>query len=188
MPAGDNLPVIQFRSHMINSRNVFLIGPMGAGKTTIGRKLASALGLSFYDTDEIITEKTGVDIATIFDIEGESGFRERESRILDELSQRNGVVIATGGGAILRPENRERLKNRGHVVYLTVPLELQLRRTRRDTQRPLLQTEDPRARLATLQQEREPLYRSIADIVIDTSINDSKRLARELSERLATLD
>lgn len=173
---------------MSRTRNVFLIGPMGAGKTTIGRRLAPALGLTFYDSDDVIISRTGVDIATIFDIEGESGFRDRESRVLDELSSLEGVVLATGGGAVLRAENRERLKSRGRVVYLTVPLDLQLRRTRRDTQRPLLQTSNPRERLAALQREREPLYRAIADIVIDTGANDSKRLARDLINRLSEPD
>ncbi|AOU96764.1 shikimate kinase I [Acidihalobacter yilgarnensis] len=173
---------------MTERRNVFLIGPMGAGKTTIGRRLAPALGLDFYDSDELIISRTGVDIATIFDIEGESGFRERESRVLDELTQLDGVVIATGGGVVLSVENRNLLKARGRVVYLTVPLELQLRRTRRDNQRPLLQTSNPRERLETLQREREPLYQSIADIVIDTAANDSRRLARELIEQLSNTD
>lgn len=173
---------------MKETRNVFLIGPMGAGKTTVGRRLAPALGLHFYDTDEVIIAKTGVDIATIFDIEGEAGFRERESRVLDELSQRSGVVVATGGGSVLLPENREYLKTRGRVVYLTVPLDLQLKRTRQALNRPLLKTENPRERLIALQKEREPLYRSIADIVIDTSANDSRRLVRELLERLSTQD
>ncbi|OBS08220.1 shikimate kinase [Acidihalobacter prosperus] len=169
-------------------RNIFLVGPMGAGKTTIGRKLAPALGLSFYDSDEAIITRTGVDIATIFDIEGESGFRERESRIIDELTQHDGIVLATGGGAVLRADNREHLKARGRVVYLTVPIELQLKRTRRDSQRPLLQTANPRERLESLQREREPLYRSIADIVVDTAANDSRRLARELIQRLSSPD
>lgn len=158
---------------------------MGAGKTTLGRKLATTLGLTFYDSDETIIARTGVDIATIFDIEGETGFREREMRILDELTQLDNVVVATGGGAILRTENRDRLKTRGRVIYLTVPIELQLRRTRRDQQRPLLQTADPRERLINLQHEREHLYRSIADIEIDTSSNDSRRVIQDLVKQLS---
>jgi len=170
---------------MHRTRNIFLIGPMGAGKTTLGRKLAAILGLNFYDSDETIISRTGVDIATIFDIEGEVGFREREMRILDELTQLDDVLVATGGGAVLRTENRERLKKRGRVIYLTVPIELQLRRTRRDRQRPLLQTTDPRERLISLQREREPLYRSIADIEIDTSSNDSRRIIQDLVKQLS---
>ncbi|WP_455381007.1 shikimate kinase AroK [Acidihalobacter prosperus] len=170
---------------MQRTRNIFLIGPMGAGKTTLGRKLAAILGLNFYDSDEAIISRTGVDIATIFDIEGEAGFREREMRVLDELTQLDGVVVATGGGAVLRSENRERLSARGKVIYLTVPIELQLRRTRRDRQRPLLQTTDPRERLISLQREREPLYRSIADMEIDTSSNDSRRVIQDLVKQLS---
>lgn len=169
---------------MTQTRNVFLVGPMGAGKTTVGRRLAHMLGLEFLDSDALIIERTGVDIATIFDIEGEEGFRNRESRILDELTARQGIVLATGGGAITRETNRNALRSRGYVIYLTVPLELQLRRTRRDRKRPLLQTSDPRARLEQLNRERDPLYREAAHWVVDTGRNDSRRLARELAAHL----
>jgi shikimate kinase len=173
---------------MTSTRNIFLIGPMGAGKTTVGRRLAQMLGLDFVDGDAVIIERTGVDVATIFDIEGEEGFRNRESRLLEELTARQGTVLATGGGAVLRESNRILLKTRGYVVYLTVPLELQLRRTRRDRKRPLLQTANPRARLEQLNRERDPLYRETAHWVVDTQRNDSQRLARDLATHIKSLD
>lgn len=172
---------------MTSTRNVFLVGPMGAGKTTVGRRLAHMLGLDFIDSDAAIIERTGVDIATIFDIEGEDGFRDRESRLLEELTARQGIVLATGGGSVLREANRALLRTRGHVVYLTVPLELQLRRTRRDRKRPLLQTANPRARLEQLNRERDPLYRETAHQIVDTQRNDSQRLARDLARHIKEL-
>ena len=172
---------------MTSTRNIFLIGPMGAGKTTVGRRLAQMLGLDFVDGDAAIIERTGVDVATIFDIEGEEGFRNRESRLLEELTARQGIVLATGGGAVLRESNRNLLNTRGYVVYLTVPLELQLRRTRRDRKRPLLQTANPRARLEQLNHERDPLYRETAHWVVDTQRNDSQRLARDLAAHIKGL-
>lgn len=169
---------------MTHTRNVFLVGPMGAGKTTVGQRLAQLLGLEFVDSDAALIERTGVDIATIFDIEGEEGFRDRESRILEELTAHPGIVLATGGGAVTRASNRALLRARGTVIYLTVPLELQLQRTRRDRKRPLLQTTDPRARLERLNRERDPLYREAAHHVVDTGRNDSRRLARDLAAYL----
>ncbi|APZ44322.1 shikimate kinase AroK [Acidihalobacter ferrooxydans] len=169
---------------MPDKSSIFLIGPMGAGKTTVGRRLARILNLEFVDSDAEINKKTGVDTATIFEIEGEDGFRKRETRALEELSSRGGIVLATGGGAVLKPENRELLKSRGFVVYLTVPLELQLRRTRRDRKRPLLQTPNPRKRLQQLNRERDPLYRETAHWIVDTQRNDSQRLARELATHI----
>ena len=149
-------------------RNVFLIGPMGSGKTAVGRQLAKALGLEFHDADAEIERRTGVNISYIFEKEGEAGFRERERETLDALSQLEGVLVATGGGAILLPENRERLKRRGVVVYLRTSVAQQLERTRHSKQRPLLNTEDPEARLRMLMEHRAPLYESIATITVNT--------------------
>lgn len=157
---------------------------MGAGKTTVGRRLAQLLELDFIDSDAAIIERTGVDIATIFDIEGDAGFREREARVIDELTARQRIVLATGGGAVIREENRRRLKRRGFVIYLTVPLELQLRRTGRDRKRPLLHTTNPRARLEQLNRERDPLYRETAHLIVDTQRNDSQRLALDLATHI----
>ena len=148
--------------------NIVLIGPMGAGKTTVGRQLAQQLRLPFVDSDQEIEKRTGVDISTIFEFEGEDGFRQRESAMLEELSAREGMILATGGGSVIRPENRDRLQQAGFVVYLYTPVSVQLRRTARDRKRPLLQTENPKQRLQTLLNERDPLYREIADLVVDT--------------------
>lgn len=141
---------------------------MGAGKTTIGRQLARTLGLSFVDSDREVERRSGVDIPTIFDFEGEAGFRRRERAMIDELTQRDDVVVATGGGAVLDPDNRNDLASRGTVVYLETSVEEQLRRTRHDRNRPLLQAEDRRATLTQLEAQRAPLYREIADIVVTT--------------------
>lgn len=148
--------------------NVILVGLMGAGKTTVGRAVARRLGRQFYDSDHEIEARTGVRIPVIFEHEGEDGFRQREAQTIDELTQRSGIVLATGGGAVLRAENRENIKSRGTVVYLRAnPHDLWLR-TRRDKNRPLLQTADPRARLEQLFQERDALYRECATFVIET--------------------
>ncbi len=146
--------------------NLFFIGFMGAGKTTIGRAVAHQLGRPFLDTDHEIEARCGVKIATIFELEGEEGFRRRESRVLDELTRRSGIVLATGGGIVLRPENREMLRTRGQVIYLDATLPEIWRRTRRNRNRPLLQTDNPRARLEALFCERDPLYREVAHIVM----------------------
>lgn len=148
--------------------NVILVGLMGAGKTTVGRAVARRLGRQFYDSDHEIEARTGVRIPVIFEHEGEDGFRQREAHTIDELTQRSGIVLATGGGVVLRAENRECIKSRGTVVYLrATPHDLWLR-TRRDKNRPLLQTADPRARLEQLFQERDALYRECATFVIET--------------------
>lgn len=148
--------------------NVFLIGLMGAGKTTVGRALARRLGRPFFDSDHEIEARTGVRVAEIFEREGEAGFREREAEVIDELTRMPHIVMATGGGAILREETRERLKARGTVIYLrSNPHDLWLR-TRRDRNRPLLQTEDPRGKLEALYAARDPLYRACARFVIET--------------------
>ncbi|MDX1609150.1 MAG: shikimate kinase AroK [Halofilum sp. (in: g-proteobacteria)] len=153
---------------MASPRRIFLVGPMGAGKTTIGRQLARTLDLTFLDSDREIEHRSGVDIPTIFDFEGEAGFRRRERAMIDELTQRDDVVVATGGGAVLDADNRNDLASRGTVVYLETSVEEQLRRTRHDRKRPLLQAEDRRATLEKLQAQRDPLYREIAGIVVTT--------------------
>lgn len=162
-------------------RNVFLVGPMGAGKTTIGKQLAQILHLEFIDSDQEIEARTGAPIDWIFDIEGESGFRNREKDVIAELSQRQGIVLATGGGAIAEAENRTFLAGRGIVVYLETSIEQQLERTRRDKRRPLLQgNDDPEATLVALHQERDKLYREIADIVVATNENSIKTVANKI--------
>lgn len=145
-------------------RNIFLIGPMGSGKTSIGQRLADMFELEFLDCDHELEERTGASVSLIFDVEGEEGFRERETRMLEELSAREGVLIATGGGVILRERNRELLRERGLVVYLNTPVSWQLRRLRRDKSRPLLQTPDRKEKLMRLAEERNPLYAELADI------------------------
>ena len=157
---------------------------MGAGKTTIGRQIASELSLEFFDSDHEIENRTGVTITHIFDIEGETGFRKRETAILDELTTKKGIVLATGGGAILKAENRQFLMSRGTIIYLYADIETLLERTSKDRNRPLLQTEDPQAVLKELFEIRDPLYRETADIIIDTG-KDSARLAlKEILEKL----
>ena len=153
--------------------SLFLTGPMGAGKSTIGRQLSKQLKRPFHDSDHEIENRTGVDIPLIFELEGEAGFRKREAAVIDELTQLPDIVLATGGGAILDPVNRQHLRERGTIIYLHTSVDQQLKRTCRDRNRPLLQTDDPRGRLAALMAEREPLYREIADLVIET---DGKRV------------
>ncbi len=166
------------------ARNLFLIGMMGAGKSTIGRLLARRLKRPFYDSDHEVERRCGVAIAIVFDIEGEAGFRARESQVVDELSALKGVVVATGGGAVLDPENRRRLAARGTVVYLhALPAEL-YQRVRHDRKRPLLATPDPRRTLEQLYAQRDPLYREIADCVVDTGRQSASALARDLLGRL----
>lgn len=148
--------------------SIFLIGPMGAGKTTIGKRLARALKRRFIDCDHEIEKRTGASIPLIFEIEGETGFRAREKRVIDDLSQEPGIVLATGGGAVLDADNRERLRTRGLVVYLHAPIELLAARTRNDTNRPLLQSGNRTERLREIMIKREPLYREIANLTIDT--------------------
>ena len=158
---------------------------MGSGKTAVGRQLAERLGLSFADSDAEIEARTGVDIAYIFEREGEAGFRIRERDMIDELTQRASIVLATGGGAILLPENRERLSTRGTVVFLDATVDQQLQRTRRGRNRPLLATADPRTRLEELMRVREPLYRSIAAITIATNSRKLGSVADEIATALA---
>lgn len=163
---------------------VFLVGPMGAGKTTIGRQLAQRLGLEFLDSDHEIEQRAGVDIATIFDFEGEAGFRERETRILDELTQRDRIVLATGGGAVIAERNRELLHTRGFVIHLAITVDEQLRRTRRDRSRPLLQNTDQRATLTRLAGQRDALYRAVAHVTVDTGGRRSRHTLERIVEQL----
>lgn len=160
--------------------SIFLVGPMGAGKTTIGKKLAEQRGLHFVDSDHEIEARTGVDIPFIFEKEGEEGFRKREQCAIEELTQRSGIVLATGGGAVLRPENRCHLKARGYVVYLHASVAQQYARVERSDNRPLLAQGDRRETLARLFAERDPLYREVADLVLDTDGKNAKQLAREI--------
>ncbi len=164
--------------------NLFLIGPMGAGKTTIGRRLAQALRREFLDSDQEIERQAGASIPLIFEVEGEGGFRLREKAVIAELTQRAEIVLATGGGAILDPGNRRCLTGRGLVVYLRASVDEQLRRTRQDDNRPLLQTADPRARLAELFDRRDPLYREAADWMISTEDRPLGQVTREILRRL----
>jgi shikimate kinase len=163
---------------------VFLVGPMGAGKTTIGKYLAQHLKLSFADTDTEIEARTGADIPWIFDVEGEEGFREREQHVVAEMTEWDDVVLATGGGVVLRPENRRALAGRGYVVYLYATVEEQVRRTRHDRRRPLLQNGDPGGVLRTLMAERDPLYREIADHIIETDSCSPRTVAQRLVREL----
>lgn len=157
---------------------------MGAGKTTIGRRLAVALELEFVDSDHEIETRTGASISLIFDIEGEAGFRRREKAMLDELTKRDGIVLATGGGAILDPDNRAILQARGTVVHLACGVEQQLDRTRHGRNRPLLETEDQRVRLEDLAAHRNPLYREVAALVVDTEGRSAKSVVLDLVRAL----
>ena len=152
-----------------NTRNIYLVGLMGAGKTTIGKALAKRLAYHFIDSDHEIEVRTGVSLPTIFEIEGEDGFRKREAQVIADLAALEGHVVATGGGAVLRPENRQHLQASGFVVYLDVPLPTLCERTRHDRNRPLLQVRDPLQKLKELHAQRDPLYRSIADVVVSGS-------------------
>ena len=163
-------------------RPVFLIGMMAAGKTTVGRLLAQSLGYEFVDADRELEARSGVLVATIFAIEGEEGFRRREAALLDDLSQRSGIVLATGGGAVLNAETRRVLKERGLVIYLRANSEEIHRRTRNDRSRPLLQTADPKARIEQLLQERQSLYESTAHVVFHSAAANPKRLVRRILE------
>jgi shikimate kinase len=169
---------------MPENQNVYLVGPMGSGKTAVGRQLARLLRLGFRDSDVEIERRTGVDIPYIFEKEGETGFREREREVIDALTQLQNVVVATGGGAVLLPENREKLASRGRVVYLKTGIEQQLERTRHGRQRPLLYTDDPEARLRELMTVRAPLYESIANVTVMTDGRHVRTVAVEIAQLL----
>lgn len=165
--------------------NIFLVGLMGAGKTSVGRMLARRLHKEFIDSDAEVERVTGVKISVIFEIEGEAGFRAREEKMIDQLTAKTGIVLATGGGAVLSRANREHLGTRGHVIYLCAAPEDLWRRTRRDRSRPLLQTPDPLAKLRALHAERDPLYREIADLVVDTGAQSVSHLTSRIQQLLA---
>jgi shikimate kinase len=168
--------------------NVFLVGPMGVGKSTIGRHLAKLLKMDFVDSDHEIERRTGVTIAVIFEIEGEAGFRAREAAVLSDLTDNRGnLILATGGGAVLRPANREILCTRGLVVYLHAAIDILLKRTHRDHRRPLLQTADPRRIMQELLEHRDPLYREVADLVVETDQRSPTTVAREVAAKLKPL-
>jgi shikimate kinase len=168
--------------------NIFLIGPMGAGTSTVGKQLAKALGRDFYDTDKEIERRTGVSISWIFEMEGESGFRQREQKVLDELSQLKNIVLATGGGIVLPEENRRMLRSRGYVVYLSTSIEQLLRRTNKDKNRPLLQTDNPRETVKALMAERTPLYQGVADIELRTGEQSIQYVVSGLVNQLEQID
>ena len=165
-------------------RNVYLVGLMGAGKTTIAKVLAKRLAYQFVDSDHEIEARTGVSLPTIFEIEGEEGFRKREAQVIEDLSSLRGRVVATGGGAVLRAENRASLQRSGLVVYLNVPLQTLCERTRHDKNRPLLRVSDPLRKLKELHQQRDPLYRSIADVVVSGSRISAQSVLQLLLKKL----
>jgi shikimate kinase len=163
---------------------LFLIGPMGAGKTAIGRELARQLDLEFLDADHEIERRTGADIALIFEKEGEAGFRRREREVIEDLTQRPRLVLATGGGAILDPANREALKSRGFVIYLKASLDAQAARTAQNRNRPLLETTDRQARLKQLFETREPLYEALAELTVETDSGQVKQISQRIISEL----
>ncbi len=168
--------------------NIFLVGMMGAGKTTVGKALARRLDREFVDTDRVLVERTGVPVATIFEIEGEEGFRRRETTLLEELAARRDCVIATGGGAVLSEHNRRLMRQAGTVVYLRARVESLWERTRHDTTRPLLATADPRATLASILEKRDPLYREAAHVMVDTGSQSAAALVNRVLAALGEHD
>jgi len=170
---------------MNHPKNIFLVGPMGAGKSAVGRQLARSLHLTFMDSDDEVESRTGVDIAFIFEKEGEAGFRKREAAAIDDLTRIDGVVLATGGGAIIDPDSRNRLGGRGFVVYLYTSADQQFARTSRGRERPLLENGDRRQILEALLMERDPLYREIADLVVETDGRKVHSVAKEILEKVS---
>ncbi|MEK2609627.1 shikimate kinase AroK [Pseudomonas shirazensis] len=168
-------------------RNLILVGPMGAGKSTIGRLLAKELRLLFKDSDKEIELRTGTNIPWIFDKEGEPGFRDREEAMIAELCELDGVVVATGGGAVMRDANRRALHAGGRVIYLHASVEQQVGRTARDRNRPLLRTANPEATLRALLESRDPLYREIADVIVETDERPPRMVVQDILERLEQL-
>lgn len=168
----------------LRNGNIFLVGPMGAGKTAVGRHLARDLGIGFLDSDAEIEKRTGVDIGYIFEKEGEAGFRRREQEVIEALTEQSNVVLATGGGAVLAEENRKLLDERGTVVYLHATVDQQLQRTRRGRERPLLKSGNRPKILAELMQVRDPLYRSIADVIVETDQRSVAAVAAQVRDRL----
>ena len=172
---------------MKKTNSIYLVGPMGVGKTTIGRVLADMLQLEFYDSDREIEASTGADIPWIFDVEGEAGFRARESRMINTLTRMKKIVLATGGGAVLADKNRQRLAKRGYVVYLRASIKQQVERTSRDKNRPLLQTPNPEKKIRELMRIRDPLYREVADLVVDTNRRNPKTVSQEICRKVKAL-
>ena len=168
----------------MSSQNLFLVGPMGAGKSAVGRQLAKMLHMSFVDSDDEIESRTGVDIPFIFEKEGEDGFRKREAKVIDELSSRAGIVLATGGGAVVNPDNRNFLGARGFVVYLHTSVDQQVARTQKGRERPMLASGDSREILEKLMVVRDPMYREIADLTVDTDGRKVRAVANEILEKL----
>jgi len=168
--------------------NIILIGPMGAGKTTIGRQIARIFSYDFYDSDREIEERTGASIPLIFEMEGESGFRKREQNIISDLCQKNHMVLATGGGAVLREKNQKTLSSSGTVVYLCADIDDLLERTAKDKNRPLLQTENPKETLKKILIERDPIYSELADIILATNKMTVHSAVKELEKRLKHLN
>lgn len=169
---------------MTKENNVFLIGPMGAGKTSVGKLLAKILRFEFYDSDQEIEELTGADIPWIFDIEGEAGFRKREMKVIDQLTKKSGIVLATGGGVVLSSENRKNLSSRGAVFYLSVCVDEQVRRTYRSRNRPLILNQNLHEIFERLKKEREPLYLEAADYVIDTNHGSVKTIVEMILQHI----
>ncbi|WMY95108.1 MAG: shikimate kinase AroK [Arsenophonus sp.] len=173
---------------MAEKRNIFLVGPMGAGKSTIGRQLAQQLNMDFFDSDQEIEKRTGADVSWVFDLEGEGGFRAREEKIISELTKKQGIILATGGGSIKSKKTRNRLYTRGTVIYLNTTIAKQIERTQRDKKRPLLQSEQPTQEiLEKLADERSPFYREIADITIHTDNQSIKVVANKIIELLENI-
>lgn len=168
----------------MQKQSIFLIGPMGAGKSTVGRHLADRLGYSFIDSDHEIENRTGVSIPMIFDIEGEEGFRQRESTVIDDLTREPNIVLATGGGAVLRETNRRALRTRGFVVYLRTSVESLIQRTKNDRNRPLLQTDNPEQVIRDLLAIRDPIYMDLADLVIETQQVSVFRVVKQIQDKL----
>ena len=170
---------------MVVPSNIFLIGFMGSGKSTVGKQLATELGKEFFDCDGVLEERTGVDIPYIFDLEGETGFRRREAAVLQELAAKRGIVLSTGGGVVGDPRNRRVIATNGFVIYLHASAELLHRRTSRDRNRPMLDAQDPRKRIEELLALRDPLYREVADLVVETGRRGSRRVVEEIARALS---
>ncbi|NNM81232.1 MAG: shikimate kinase [Burkholderiales bacterium] len=170
----------------MKENNIYLVGLMGAGKTTVGKLIAKQTGKEFHDSDLEIKCKTGVSIPYIFEVEGEAGFRARETAAIQELVRQENIVLATGGGAVLSAENRQLLKENGTVIYLRATVNELWARTRHDRNRPLLQTGNPQAKLAELYEIRDPLYREVADLIVDTSRQNVRFLVNQILQKLET--
>lgn len=169
---------------MAEKRNIFLVGPMGAGKSTIGKHLADSLHLNFIDSDQEIERRTGADIDWIFDLEGEDGFRKREEQVIFDLTDQQGIVLATGGGSVVSKDVRNRLSARGIVVYLETSIDKQVARTQRDKKRPLLQNGDTETTLRNLAETRNPLYEEVADYTVETDDQSARTVANQIIDKI----